>query len=168
MSAFPDLRSVVRRRDQTPCSLNPRKYKVAGTTELLFDFTTASHKLYLKFHQLHPECKTRKVSSYNRLCTIHQLGVAQHKPFMLERKKKIFVTIIYGYHLQIKLLLLCHSVKLPVSSTFLVIHKIRSILIVTFSTMKIHFDSRGVYLLSRETQRIEATYLFSLFSLKQN
>ena len=99
MSANPDLQSAVRRIGQTPCSLNLRKCKVAGTTELLFGFRTASHKLYLKFHQLYAECKTRKVSSYNHLSTIHQLGVVQHKPFMLERKKKhllrLFIVITY-------------------------------------------------------------------------
>ena len=86
MSAFSDAQSVFRRMGQTPCSLTARKYKVVGTTGLLFDFTTVSHKT---------------------------LGA--------RKKHKIFVTINYRHHLQMKLLLLCYSVKLLSDSKCLTI-----------------------------------------------
>ena len=48
MSAFSDRQSVFRRIGQTPSSLTARKYKAAGTTGLLFDFTTVSHNTFLE------------------------------------------------------------------------------------------------------------------------
>ena len=41
-----DPQSVFRRMGQTPCFLTARKYKAIGTTGLLFDFTTVSHKTF--------------------------------------------------------------------------------------------------------------------------
>ena len=46
MSAFSDPQSVFRKMGQTPCFLTARKYKAIGTTGLLFDFTTVSHKTF--------------------------------------------------------------------------------------------------------------------------
>ena len=48
MSAFSDPQSVFRRLRQTPNSLTASNYKAAGTTGLLFDFTTVSHKTFLE------------------------------------------------------------------------------------------------------------------------
>ena len=34
--------------EQTPSSLAARKYKAAGITGLMFEFTTVSHKIFLE------------------------------------------------------------------------------------------------------------------------
>ena len=68
MSAFSDPQSVFRRMAQTPCSLTARKYRAAGATGLLVDFTTT--RLSLKTHQLHREWETPKVSSYHNHCSV--------------------------------------------------------------------------------------------------
>ena len=75
MSAFSDPQSVFRRMGHTPCSLTARKYKAAGTTGLLFDFTTVSHKTFLENPSTAREWEIQKVSSYhNHRSVIHHFG----------------------------------------------------------------------------------------------
>ena len=60
MSAFSDPQSVFRRMGQTPNSLTARKYKAAGTTGLLFDFTTVIHKTFLENPSTAPRMENPK------------------------------------------------------------------------------------------------------------
>ena len=77
--------------------------------------------------------------------------------------------IIYSYRLRIKLSIFCLSVKSPSCSRSLVIHKIRSALDNNVLRSENSFWLSGcIYLLTDETEKIEAPYLASLPFLMQN
>ena len=85
------------------------------------------------------------------------------------KKHKRFAAIIYRHHLQIKLVLFCHSVKLSSGSKCLAIRWARSILIShTIFNENSFWLSACIYLFTSKTQQIEAPYLASLLSLMQN
>ena len=139
------------------CSLNARKYKVAGTTGLLLNFPTASHKTVLENPSTAPWMGNPQgfiLSSYHN-----------HR----SKKHKRFVTIIHRHHLPIKLVSSCYSVKLLSGSKCLTIRRVRSILNChVFLNDNSFWLSGCIYLLTSKRQQTETPYLASLLCLIQN
>ena len=83
---------------------------------------------------------------------------------LCQTEKKTFDTNIYSYHLQMKLVLLCYSVKLPSCPTCLVIRRTRSILNSHIFHNNLFWLSGFIYLLRSKAEKTETPYLASLLS----